>query len=274
MRRTIVPIAAFAAMLALVSASPASAGGSAQSASQSQIISPWPKTASPGVPITGGDAERAGMLPPAPPYDPDAIRVREVPSNDTSEAAAVVANSATVPAKRRSAVPLLTPGEIAYRATGRAAHADPMNWSLMVFKGRHEVDAYYENRLFKRYHAVFGRSFQPGAKSWDGDRRTPEGLYLIVGEHRSRRWRWFLELDYPNKFDRDRYQRLRGEHLVPIVDGHPAGLGGRIGIHGTDEPILNVGNVNWTTGCISVDNSAIDQLHRLLPIGTLVVIKP
>ena len=46
------------------------------------------------------------------------------------------------------------------------------------------------------------------------------------------------------------------------------------GIHGTDNPILNIGNINWTTGCISIDNSDIVELARLLPIGTLVIIKP
>ena len=43
---------------------------------------------------------------------------------------------------------------------------------------------------------------------------------------------------------------------------------------GTPLQILNDGNVDWTTGCISVDNSAISELARLLPLGTLVVIKP
>ena len=56
----------------------------------------------------------------------------------------------------------------------------------------------------------------------------------------------------------------------------PRGMreGGAVGIHGTDLPILNVGNVDWTTGCISIDNDAISELARLLPIRTLVVIKP
>jgi lipoprotein-anchoring transpeptidase ErfK/SrfK len=32
--------------------------------------------------------------------------------------------------------------------------------------------------------------------------------------------------------------------------------------------------VNWTTGCISVDNADISELAELLPIGTLVIINP
>jgi len=50
--------------------------------------------------------------------------------------------------------------------------------------------------------------------------------------------------------------------------------GGSVGIHGTDLPILNLGNIDWTTGCISIDNEDVSELARLLPIGTLVIIKP
>jgi lipoprotein-anchoring transpeptidase ErfK/SrfK len=51
-------------------------------------------------------------------------------------------------------------------------------------------------------------------------------------------------------------------------------VGGRIGIHGSDEPVLNRGNINWTTGCISVDDEDVEELKRLLPTGTVVIIKP
>jgi L,D-peptidoglycan transpeptidase YkuD (ErfK/YbiS/YcfS/YnhG family) len=37
---------------------------------------------------------------------------------------------------------------------------------------------------------------------------------------------------------------------------------------------LNRDNVNWTTGCISVDDEDIEELKKLLPDGTLVMIKP
>jgi len=32
--------------------------------------------------------------------------------------------------------------------------------------------------------------------------------------------------------------------------------------------------INWTSGCISVDNAAIDDLDTILPLGTLVIIRP
>jgi murein L,D-transpeptidase YafK len=141
---------------------------------------------------------------------------------------------------------------------------------LRVSKSRHELSVYYKQRPFKNYQAVFGRSRWAGAKQWEGDLRTPEGNYLIVERHPSRRFRWFLTLNYPNAIDLARFQELRSAHEIAA----DTRAGGRVGIHGTDQPMLNLGGVNWTTGCISVNNADISELAELLPIGTLVVINP
>jgi murein L,D-transpeptidase YafK len=151
---------------------------------------------------------------------------------------------------------------------------DPHNWAVMAYKSRHELVVYFEGHLYRKYHAVFGRSLEPGSKEWAGDRRTPEGVYQIIRKRPNRRWRYFLQINYPNDYDRSMYDELLVEHRVPRIRGRATPEGGAIGIHGTDVPILNSGNVNWTTGCISVDNGAIDELEALLPVGTLVIIKP
>ena len=150
---------------------------------------------------------------------------------------------------------------------------NPYSWSVMVYKSQHRLLVYYRGHLYKEYHAVFGRNLDPGTKLWSGDRRTPEGAYTIIAKRLNSRWRYFLKLDYPNSVDRARYEQLVSQGEVPRFRGRSITEGDGIGIHGTDEPILNTGNVNWTTGCISVDNGAIDELETLLPVGTLVVIK-
>lgn len=168
----------------------------------------------------------------------------------------------------------LTPGKRAYERTRDASYLDPRSWAVMVYKSRHELDVYYKGRLYNRYHAVFGRSLDHGTKLWEGDRRTPEGVYRIVGKHPSYRWRWFLTLNYPNMVDRERYDQLLQGRVLPVHGGRPVPEGGHIGIHGTDNPLLNDGDVNWTTGCISVDNRDISELRRILPVGTVVIIQP
>jgi L,D-peptidoglycan transpeptidase YkuD (ErfK/YbiS/YcfS/YnhG family) len=146
---------------------------------------------------------------------------------------------------------------------------DPFNWAVHVYKSQHRIELYYENQLFRTYHAVFGRGLA-GAKAWEGDSRTPEGAYLIIAKHRSLRFRWFLRLNYPNATDEARFAELRASHTIPLRSRE----GSMVGIHGTDSPILNFQDVNWTLGCISVDNNDIAEMARLLPVGTLVVINP
>ena len=158
--------------------------------------------------------------------------------------------------------------------TRDASVIDPLNWAVTISKSKHDLAVYYCGRLYARYDAVFGRNLDGSAKEYENDRRTPEGVYTIVQKNPSRRFRWFLKLNYPNLFDRQHYEMLRDSEVIPVRgDGQSPSMGGAIGIHGTDVPVLNKGHVNWTTGCVSVGNDAIAEMARLLPIGTIVVIK-
>jgi hypothetical protein len=147
---------------------------------------------------------------------------------------------------------------------------NPSDWVVHAYKSQHRLEVYFKRHLYRTYHAVFGRSLAAGAKLWAGDRRTPEGNYLIIGKHRSARFGWFLHINYPNELDHERFEQSRAAHLIPAR----ANEGGQIGIHGTDSPYLNVSDIDWTTGCISVDNADISELAELLPVGTLVIINP
>jgi len=164
----------------------------------------------------------------------------------------------------------ITDGEREYEEDGYAPGRNPSNWIVRIFKHKHRLEVYYRDNLYKSYHAVFGRSEWPGAKEMENDRRTPEGDYLIVEKHRSRRFDWFLKINYPNADDRAHFEELRAGGEIPRW----AREGGQVGIHGTDNPILNIGDINWTTGCISIDNEDIGELARLLPVGTAVIINP
>jgi lipoprotein-anchoring transpeptidase ErfK/SrfK len=171
--------------------------------------------------------------------------------------------------------PSRTPGSILFDATHDDSTLDPANWAVNVFKKQQALIVYYKGRLFKRYDAVFGRALDLGAKQWAQDRRTPEGVYTIIEKYPSARFKWFLRLNYPNLEDRVRYETMKVNGVVPVdADGKSPTVGSAIGIHGTDVPILNSGHINWTTGCISVENNDIDDLDRLLPVGTVVIIKP
>ena len=231
-------------------------------------------------PVTAGDAEHSGTLPPPPPYDPTVVKYVDPPMPTVEPQTSPTPTPTATPTPSRVQIDgvltdrIPTPGQLAYKATRDASFLDPTSWSVTVLKKRHQLLVYYKGRLFKTYHAVFGRSLGAGTKLWEGDRRTPEGVYTIIEKHPSRRWEWFLTLNYPNVIDRRRYEQMRDGGVVPIEDGRPVGVGGRIGIHGSDNPLLNRGDVNWTTGCISVSDQDVDELDKLLPTGTVVIINP
>jgi len=167
----------------------------------------------------------------------------------------------------------LTEGEELLDETPDDSCHNPMSWSVMVHKSAYHLDVLYKGRYFATFPAVFGRNPDHSAKLYEGDLKTPEGVYTIIEKYYNPRWRWFMRLNYPNYDDRNRYESMLNEGLVPIIWGHPRHLGGAIGIHGTDRPQFNRLHVNWTLGCISTDNDAIDELERILPVGTMVIIE-
>ncbi len=262
-----------------------------QAGATSQVApsGPVPLTIDVAIAISSKKSGPASASPskPAPAEKTAALSVKTpaAPVANTTAAAAICSTPAASPPASTSTpgsvrpVALIVPtkhadetaaGQKAYYQASDDEERNPMNWSLHVFKGRHRTEVYFKGYLFKVYHAVFGRSRWTGAKLMEGDTRTPEGSYLITEKRRSSRFDWFLKLNYPNGADQQRFAALKASHEISAG----AREGGQVGIHGTDSPALNVRDVNWTLGCISVDNPDIEEMARLLPVGTLVVINP
>jgi len=141
-----------------------------------------------------------------------------------------------------------------------AAHAD----RIVVVKSAHTMTLYAGGKELKVYHVWLGRG--PGqAKQQQGDQETPEGSYTIIGRNPHSTAYLSLRISYPNAADRERARKL---HLDP---------GGDIMIHG-----LPPGNdwikpgqqlPDWTFGCIALTNSEMDEVWRLVPIGTPIEIR-
>lgn len=145
-------------------------------------------------------------------------------------------------------------------------------WFIVVRKSCRTLDVYRYGERQRSFPAVFGLN-SDGSKLYEGDRRTPTGLYTIIGKRRHARWRHFMLLDYPNLHDLQRYSVAMEAGDIPARGDEYAGVGGAIGIHGTDQPRLNAKNVDWTFGCISLQNRDVDELASLVPVGTLVWIE-
>lgn len=112
--------------------------------------------------------------------------------------------------------------------------------------------------VIKSYRILLGDA-PAGHKRQQGDERTPEGRYRITYRNDKSRFHLSLRVSYPNEADR-RQARARG------VDP-----GGDIMIHGGTPPGYSR---DWTDGCIALSDAQIEEVWRLVPVGTPIEISP
>ena len=152
------------------------------------------------------------------------------------------------------------------------AWAESERYFVIVRKACRTLDVYRMGERIRSYAVVFGLN-RSGSKLYEGDLRTPSGLYMIVDKRPHPRWGEFLLLDYPNLQDLHRYWLAMESGDLPRRGRGYAGVGGAVGIHGTDKPSLNARGFDWTWGCISLSNGDVIDLASLVPVGTLVLIE-
>jgi murein L,D-transpeptidase YafK len=112
---------------------------------------------------------------------------------------------------------------------------------------------------------VLGRN-PVGAKTRHGDHKTPEGNYIVDAKKNKSRFHRALHISYPNQADRERVQR---DGVKP---------GGEVEIHGVQNGLGWLGarhrRIDWTDGCIAVTNDEIDEIWKMVDVGTPVEIRP
>jgi murein L,D-transpeptidase YafK len=142
---------------------------------------------------------------------------------------------------------------------------------IVIYKGRHELQAWSGPRLVKSYRIAIGRG-GAGPKQLEGDNRTPEGVYRITRRFPSATFHRFLHISYPSAQDRAAFARALRSRRLP----RGARIGGSIGIHGEKRGLRMLPHkwVDWTQGCIAVDNAEIEELYRSVKIGARVEIYP
>lgn len=162
--------------------------------------------------------------------------------------------------------PVVEAPPVVARESAPLSWASSEDWFVLVKQSCRTVSVYRKGEWKRTYHGIsFGRV--NGDKEEEGDRKTPLGLYQIVGKRVHPRWERFLLLSYPNVRDREM-------HALALQEGRVSnGPGGEIGIHGTDEPVLNESRVDWTFGCISLRNADVREFYAMVPSGTLVLIE-
>jgi len=141
---------------------------------------------------------------------------------------------------------------------------------ILVRKTAHELVLYRGDAVVKRYQAAIGPG-GVGVKHREGDKVTPVGHYHVT-MHQPSQFHLFLRLDYPNADDRKRFAGLVASGQLP----KEATVGSDIGIHGAPpQPEWKTTHklVDWTLGCVAVDDGEIDEIGALVADGTPVDIE-
>jgi len=137
--------------------------------------------------------------------------------------------------------------------------------SILILKKEHVLELLAGGKVIRTYKVALGRGGL-APKEREGDGRTPEGHYVIDSRNEVSHYHRALHVSYPNAEDRKRAAR---QGVAP---------GGAIMIHGLPNGIEKVGAAHrvydWTLGCVAVTDEEIDEIWKLVPVGTPVEIRP
>ncbi|MEQ8858370.1 MAG: L,D-transpeptidase family protein [Pseudomonadales bacterium] len=146
-------------------------------------------------------------------------------------------------------------------AAGAADHVE----RVIIDKSSRTLTLVNGDRAMKTYRVALGAA-PKGPKRFEGDERTPEGVYTIDYRNDSSAFHLALRISYPNEADR---MRALEAGLDP---------GGQIMIHGLKNGQGWLGERHlgddWTDGCIAVTNAEIEEIWSLVDLGTPVEIRP
>lgn len=136
----------------------------------------------------------------------------------------------------------------------------PAVTKVVVDKTARKMQLFNNDKVLKTYNVGLG--FAPvGHKQFEGDGKTPEGLYYIDRRNPNSRYHLSIGISYPNQAD-IAYAKSQGKEP-----------GGEIFIHGrSGYRGKNIGD--WTFGCIAVTDREIEDVYAMVRDGTPIMILP
>lgn len=136
---------------------------------------------------------------------------------------------------------------------------------VVVIKSKRVMFLMKDAKILKAYRIALGKN-PTGHKTAQGDGKTPEGRYYIIGRNANSSFYKSLKISYPNEKDYELALKLK------------VNPGGGIMIHGLSKNVEYLGKYHiiedWTEGCIAVTNEEMDEIWNLVPDGTPVYIQP
>lgn len=136
---------------------------------------------------------------------------------------------------------------------------------IVIMKSKRTMELRRGDEILKMYRIALGGT-PVGPKQREGDHKTPEGIYRIDTKNAWSHYHLSLHISYPSAVDRQRAQAMGVSPGGDImIHGLPPGYGWLGASHR---------QVDWTDGCIAVSNTEIEEIWKLVPVGTTVEIKP
>ncbi|GGO33628.1 hypothetical protein GCM10010991_23290 [Gemmobacter aquaticus] len=131
---------------------------------------------------------------------------------------------------------------------------------IQVHKADRKMYLIHKTEVLKEYDISLG--FNPvGHKQFEGDGKTPEGLYFISHHNPRSRYHLSVGISYPNENDLT-YALEQGKDP-----------GGDIMIHGrTNYDSRHKGD--WTAGCIAIEDDDMEEVYSMLRKNTPIYIFP
>jgi murein L,D-transpeptidase YafK len=135
---------------------------------------------------------------------------------------------------------------------------------VKVVKSENKMYLFDGRKIIKQYHVAVGENPR-GHKQRKGDKKTPEGYYILDYKKEDSVFYRAMHISYPNETDRENAKK---KGVSP---------GGLIMIHGQHNrsgrlaPALQ--KINWTDGCIALTNPQMDEFMSLVEEGTLIKIE-
>ena len=136
---------------------------------------------------------------------------------------------------------------------------------ILVYKSKRQLLAYSNGLLVKTYKISLGGN-PIGAKAYEDDHKTPEGIYNINKKNTKSKFHKKLVISYPNKSDEANAKKM-SKKAGKDVEIH--GLPNKLGLLGKFQRWND-----WTDGCIALTDEEIDELYAAVKIGTPIEIKP
>lgn len=132
---------------------------------------------------------------------------------------------------------------------------------VIVQKSQRRMMLLSGNRALKIYDVGLG-THPVGHKQFEGDGKTPEGLYFVDRRNPDSRYHLSVGVSYPNDQDR----------AFAFAQGRSPG--GDIFIHGQgpEGRVLATHRRDWTVGCIAVTDKEVEEVYAMVRDGTPILI--